>query len=250
MQTAGGPTESIWKRLVELSAFGGWTYRDAHYLVVDVEIDPDRAKKFLPKPLRLARPARAQIFTAYFPETTFGSVYHEAGIFFEVVHRFRRAIHCPWMLVDDDVALILGRELLGYPKKLGEIDWQLDGDRVRAVVRRRGAELLTMTAKLGAPEPSAPPMLARPHRNIRSSLGIAVPKVIAFKPRERVREVRRAEVELHVAGSERDPLERMGFGRVLGGRLHRVDLGGGTPPIPVGTANPVSFARQLLIRSY
>lgn len=239
-----------WKRLNELAAIGGWAYRDAHYLVVDVELDAAQAKAFVPRPLRLARPARAQIFTAFFPETTFGSVYREAGIFFEVRHHLRRAIHCPWMLVDDDVALILGRELLGYPKKLGEIEWHLEDGRIRAVVRRRGAELLTMTASLGASLGSPPPMLGRPHRNVRSSIGIALPKVIAFKPRERAVEVRQAEVALTIAGSDRDPLDQMGLGRVLGARLHRVDLGGSMLPLPVGLANPISFARQLLTRSY
>src|SRR5262245_28878014 len=96
-----------------------WIYRDAHYLVADVELDRAPAARWVPWPLRLARPGRAQIFTAYFPSTTFGSVYREAGVFFEVSTLRGAALYSPWMLVDDDVALIAGRELLGYPKKLG-----------------------------------------------------------------------------------------------------------------------------------
>ena len=65
---------------------------------------------------RLASPAMASIFTAYFPSNTFGSVYCEGRTFLHVEHGRTRAVFSPWMLVDDDVALILGRELLGYPR--------------------------------------------------------------------------------------------------------------------------------------
>ncbi|MBA3503803.1 MAG: acetoacetate decarboxylase family protein [Myxococcota bacterium] len=229
---------------------GRWIYRDAHYLVADVELDADRARRLVPWPLRLAKPARANIFLAYFPHTTFGSVYREAGVFFEVTHFCRRAVYSPWMLVDDDVALIFGRELLGYPKKLGELSWQLDGDRIAATATRRGHTVLSMTGTLGAALPVPPPILGRPHRNIRSSAGIALPKVIAFSPKERVCEVRAATLDVQIVGSPRDPLHEMGFGRVLAARLHRVDLGGSLPPLPVAAVSPLAYAKQLLLRSH
>jgi acetoacetate decarboxylase len=233
-----------------ISPAGRWIYRDAHYLVAEVELDPAAAARWIPRPLRLATPARAQVFTGYFPTNTFGSVYREAGVFVDVVHRGTRAIYSPWMLVDDDVALILGRELLGYPKKLGELTWEHDGDRIRGVARRRGHDLIEMTGRLGEAIAGAPPILGRPHRNVRTSLGLALPKVIAFTPRERVVEVRRAELDVKIGGSDRDPLHLMGLGRVVETRLHRVDLGGGMVPIPVALASPLALARQLLLRSH
>jgi acetoacetate decarboxylase len=190
------------------------------------------------------------VFTGYFPVNTFGSVYREAGVFVDVVHRGTRAIYSPWMLVDDDVALILGRELLGYPKKLGELTWERDGDRIRGVARRRGHDLIEMSGRLGEEIAEPPPILGRPHRNVRSSIGLALPKIIAFTPRERVVSVRRAELDVRISGSERDPLHRMGFGRVLATRLHEVDLGGGMVPVPVALASPLAMARQLLLRSH
>lgn len=240
-----------WSRLAALLAPGDWIYRDAHYLVADFELDPRIARTLVPWPLRLASPARAQVFTAYFPHTTFGSVYREAGILLEVVHRGTRAVYSPWMLVDDDVALIAGRELLGYPKKLGDFDWRVGtttGDLIHNVTRRRGHTLIEMTGTLGAAIASPPPMLGRPHRNVRTSLGLALPKVIAFAPRERVVEVREANITVTISGSSRDPLHEMGLGNVLGARLHRVDLGGRLP-IPIGLASPAAMLKQLLLRS-
>lgn len=242
------------RRLADMMALGDWIYRDAHYLVADVELDRERAKRFVPWPLRLARQpdgsGRAQIFTAYFPTNTFGSVYREAGVFFDVAHRRGTAIYSPWMLVDDDVALIVGRELLGYPKKLGEIAWTHDGDRISGVAERRGHALLAMHGTLGARISHPPPILGRPHRNIRASTGLAIPKVVAFAPKERVVEVRAAELTVTIGGSARDPLHEMGLGRVLATRLHRVDLAGGMLPIPVAAVSPLSYARQILLRSH
>jgi acetoacetate decarboxylase len=254
LRTVARPTtgsSGYWSRLAAMMAPGEWIYRDAHYLVADVELDARVAARLVPWPLQLATPPRAQVFTGFFPTNTFGSVYREAGVFIEVRHRRQsRAIYAPWMLVDDDVALIVGRELLGYPKKLGALTWEHAGDRIRAVAWRRGHELIVMEGTLGARITAPPPILGRPHRNIRATSGVMLPKILAFTPRERVVEVRHAELEVRIGGSERDPLHEMGFGRVLGARLHRVDLGGGMPPLPIGAISPVAFARQLLLRSH
>jgi acetoacetate decarboxylase len=244
------PPSSYWGRLVSMLAPGEWLYTDAHYLVADMEVDPVAARRWVPRPLRLASPARATVFTGWFPHNTFGSVYHEAGLFLHVEHGKKSAIFSPWMLVDDDVALILGRELLGYPKKMGTIDFRIDGDRISGVASRRGAELVRMEGVLGERVEAPPPMLGRPHRNVRSSLGLAVPKVIAFTPREEVIEVRRAKLDVQIGGSERDPLSELGFGRVLSAYLHRVNLGASFLPVPVSAVSPAWHLRQWLLRAH
>ena len=243
-----------WQRLAAMMApADGWLYRDAHYLVADMEIDVAAARRWVPFPLRVAKrggAALASIFTAWFPHNTFGSSYHEAGLFLHVEHLGRPAVFSPWMIVDDDVALITGRELLGYPKKLGSIDLAIDGDRVRAVAVRRGAKLVVMEGTLGERVAEPPPMLGRAHRNVRASLGLALPKVIAFTPRERSIEVRRATLTVTIGGSERDPLADLGFGAIRAAYLHRVDLRGLVPPIPVGVVNPATWVRQWLLRAH
>ena len=239
-----------WRRLAAMLAPGDFVYRNAHYLVADMELDARAAQKWVPRPLRLTSPATASIFTAYFPSNTFGSVYCEAGLFLHVEHGRTRAVFSPWMLVDDDVALILGRELLGYPKKLGNIRFQIDGDRICGVAERRGVELLRMEGVLGAAVADPPPMLGRPHRNVRSSLGLALPKLIAFTPREQLIEVRCAELSVKVGGSERDPLAELGFGAITSSYLYRVNLAARGMPLPVSGVSPLWFLRQLLLRTH
>ncbi len=227
-----------------------WLYRDAHYLVADMEVDAKAAARWVPAPLRLASPALASVFTAWFPTTSFGSVYREAGVFLHVLHNGKPAVFSPWMIVDDDVALIIGRELLGYPKKMGNVDFRVDGDRVSGVAQRRGSELIRMEGVLGETVSSPPPMLGRPHRNVRTSLGLAVPKVIAFTPHEESICVRRAELEVQVGGSERDPLADLGFGRVRAAYLHRVNLAASGVPVPVAPVSPLWHLRQWLLRAH
>jgi acetoacetate decarboxylase len=236
----------------------GWLYEDAHYLVCDMELDARAARAFVPAPLRLVEPARASVFLAWFPKNTFGSVYREAGIFFHVRHGFSRAVFSPWMIVDDDVALIIGRELLGYPKKMGEIRFDVkegsgasgEPARISAVATRRGATLLSMEGTLGHRIADPPPIIGQTHRNVRSSMGLALPKVIAFRPREEPIEVRHADLRVHVGTSERDPLAEMGLGRVLGARLHRVNIGGRRLPFPIRGVSPLWFSRQWLLRAH
>ena len=156
------------------------------------------------------------------------------------------------MVVDCDVALIVGRELLGYPKKLGEIDWTLAGNSIHGVATRRGTELISMRGTLGAVVENAPPILGRPHRNVRTSLGVAIPTMIAFTPREEPIYVREAFLDVKIGGSERDPLHEMGFGRVLRSRLHRVNLKASPRglPIPIRAVSPYWHLKQWLLRAH
>lgn len=232
---------------------GDWLYRDAHYLSAEMEIDEHVARSWLPSALRLAK-GIATLFLAWFPETSFGSVYREAGLFLHVEHLGRPAVFSPWMVVDDDVALITGRELLGYPKKLATLTWSLEGDRIRASASRRGAELVRMAGTLGERVSSPPPILGRPHRNVRSTLGLALPKIVAFTPKEEAIEVREANLEVTVGGSERDPLSDLRFGKIRAAYLHRVNLG--IPglvrglPLPVSAVSPGWYLKQLLFRAH
>jgi acetoacetate decarboxylase len=246
-------TSNWWERLSGMVAprDSAWIYRDAHYLVAEMAIDPIAARRWIPWPLRPVTPATASIFTAYFPSNTFGSVYREVGVLLHVEHRGTRAVFCPWMLVDDDVALIVGRELLGYPKKLGEITWHCDGNRIAGIASRRGVELIRMEGEVGEAVRDPPPAIGRPHRNVRASMGVAVPWLLGFTPREEPIEVRPARIEVRVGGSQRDPLHELGWGAMRSAYLHRVNLGRPSAaafPRPIGIASPRHQLRNLLLR--
>ena len=137
---------------------------------------------------------------------------------------------------------------LGYPKKMGEMTFSIEGDRVATSANRRGVEVLRMEGVLGERVAQPPPMLGRPHRNIRSSLGLAVPKVLAFTPREEVVEARHADLDIRIGASERDPIADLRFGAVRSAMLYRVNLGSARIPLPMMSVSPTWYLRQWLLR--
>jgi len=211
-------------------------YTGAVFFAARVALDPKRARVWLPPGVSLAKPCVATVFAAHFPETSFGSVYDEAGVFFHVTRRFRSAVFCPWMVVTDDVALTVGRELLGYPKKLARIAFDFGsgraGTEVRAEVERRGRVVLRLRGRIGEEVDDAPPMLGQRALNVRGSLGPFSQRLVTFTPRERIVVARRAsaELELPPPTDGRDPLDELGLGAVLGAHLYRVDVRAGWPP--------------------
>ena len=215
-------------------------WMNAPVLAVDLAVSDDAAAGWLPNGLRLTRPARATIFVADYRETSFGVDYREAGILLHVRLGFRRAVHGAWMLVDDDVALILGREYLGFPKKLGAISLEYDKDRVTATVERKGTRLVEITGALGAEERSPPPMFGRTIVNVWGQLGLC-----RSRPPEEIMLARTADVDVAIRGSRQDPIDELDCGRVLGARLYRVNFGGGRAlPLPVWPVNPMYLYRN------
>lgn len=231
---------------IGLARLGDKIYHNAQYLTAVVEVDEKVMQRWLPAGMTLAKPARADLFCAYFPDNVYTGAYHEAGLFVHIKVGRKYGIFCPWMILDDDRAMIIGRELLGYPKKLGEISWDNNGSRIVAKASRRGTSLIEMDAALGEVLHDAPPILGLPHRNITGGLGLGLPREVRFTPVEHPVEVRRVDMKLRFTGTENDPLHQMGLGKLIEARLHRVDLSGGMiPPIQVPRIRtPLFLLRQ------
>ncbi len=176
-------------------------YRDATFLSATVPVDRERANDLLPAGVRMAEDSTALVFVADYPWTNFNSTYREAAIFLNVRHGPFRAAHCPWIVVDDDVALIGGRETLGFPKKMAEIDWAVTDGVVTASVRRRGVELLAMTGTIGDAVTSLPPIFNQPFRNVLGTLGMSVPRLVTFSTVDEPIAQHDANVQLKVGGS-------------------------------------------------
>lgn len=229
-----------------MAKLGGKLYHNAQYLTAVVEVDPKAMAPWLPAGMKLAKPGRADLFCAYFPDNVYTGAYHEAGLFVHVKAGSDYGIFCPWMILDDDRAMIIGRELLGYPKKLGEVAWDDNGQRILAKATRRGSTLIEMDARLGEVIHDAPPILGLPHRNVTGCLGLNLPREVRFTPKEHPIEVRRVDMKLHFQGNANDPLNEMGLGTVVESRLHRVDLSGGlVPPLQIPRlTNPLFLLRQ------
>ena len=87
-------------------------------------------------------------FVANYPRTNFGVTYLESALFLQAEFNGEQGAYCLAMPVTDDMALILGRELLGYPKKIGNIYLKRSGEEVEGWTERHGVRFLEVRAKL------------------------------------------------------------------------------------------------------
>ena len=155
-------------------------YKGAVVLAATVRIKTKEAERWLPTSLlRIAEEDdTAIVFILYYPDSYCCGDYHEAGILLNVLHvaSGKKAVHCPWMLVDSDQALVAGRGQTGFPKMIGQFTFTISsrtnisdpgsgvlsvkeqrgsllnslvpGATVSAEVRRDGTRLLSMSGRL------------------------------------------------------------------------------------------------------
>lgn len=120
------------------------------------ETDPVVAKKILPSPLVFSSDNLATVFVAKYPETNFGCVYNEGALFLKCKYKGESGYYCLSMPVDDDMALIAGRERFGYPKKIADsITLEKKDDVVVGKVIRKETEILKIECRLSDYAPDA-----------------------------------------------------------------------------------------------
>jgi Acetoacetate decarboxylase (ADC) len=121
----------------------------AEMLFAMYRTDPAVVAKILPKPLEPFAEPLAFVFVARYPETNFGSVYNEGALILLATYKGEIGGYCLSMPVTEDMAMIGGREVHGFPKKIAEeISLEREGDRVSGRVVRRGTEILRITCEL------------------------------------------------------------------------------------------------------
>ena len=154
-------------------------FTNAEMLFATFETDSDVAKKILPRPLTFSAGNTATAFLARYPETNFGCVYNEGASFLNCEYKGERGIYCLSMPVDDDMALIGGREQYGYPKKMADsITLENNGDAVVGSVVRKNTEILRIECQLSGDAPDDfMGILAYPTKDWD---GVSCNKIISF----------------------------------------------------------------------
>lgn len=222
----------------------------AEFLLADVPLNRLQAMKVLPLGMRLTERPVATVFICDYPKTAFTVAYREAAVLIHVKTPLGRGLHCCWMVVDDDTAMILGREMLGYPKKMADIAYEDDGKTVRASVKRRGVEVLAMRGARIDPHTQPAPIFDIKTFNVGGpgQFGALQP-VWLFRPREIVHESNGAEVDFSAKESWCDPIAPLFDGPPLLGRIARSDIMGSHYNFPVGLAGPAWFCNTYNMRT-
>lgn len=233
-----------------------WTWANAQVLVADVPVDGAVARDWLPPALALPETPMATVFIAHYPDTAIGIAYREAGVLLHARLRRKPVVHCAWMVVDDDTALILGRELLGFPKKLARIDFDFAPVRPQASVVRRGVEVLRFEGIAdGAMPPS--PAFPLPIVNTRGIPGALPNLMLAMKPNERIHACDALRLRIGTEASGCDPLHALGLDGEHAARRLVVDIGSQSaedaplfPALPTSIVNPAWLWKAYPFRTW
>lgn len=129
-------------------------FTGAEMLTAIFETSPEVAREVLPKPLSPTSDCTAVAFVARYPQTNFGCVYNEGALSLFCEYKGERGLYCLSMPVDDDMAMIGGREQFGFPKKIADkITLGQDGASVIGSVIRKGVEILRIECELTGDAP-------------------------------------------------------------------------------------------------
>jgi len=123
-------------------------FYDAEFLSVYWETKPKIIEKILPPPLKPVKYPVATAFVANYPRTNFGVSYKESALFLFAEYDGVIGIYCLAMPVDNDMAMIGGREVFGYPKKMSNIHFKREGEEAEGWVERHGIRYFEVKAKL------------------------------------------------------------------------------------------------------
>jgi len=232
-------------------------FYDAEMLTIYFETRQEVMRRLLPPPLEPTQLPIGGAFIANYPKTNFGISYQESALFLQAKFNGEEGAYCLAMPVTDDMALILGREVFGYPKKIANIQLNRDGNEMSGWTERRGVRFLEAEAKLTGKfnDPAAQQMLiekrasnpdmvifnfkyfSSPGRDGFDYNPRLIREVVEFRPTS----MEMGEAELAFQPSVHDPWSDVEIVRVLGA-VYTIGNNTMLPGSVVAEADPIEFA--------
>ncbi|WXG39641.1 MAG: acetoacetate decarboxylase family protein [Candidatus Freyarchaeum deiterrae] len=170
-------------------------------------------QKILPPPLEAGKEGIVLVFIAKYPESNFGVKYNESAMFVQASFPGEQGnidgVYCPCMYVDNDAAMIGGREIYGLPKKIAKIELKRDGDKVKGTLEREGIKIVdmkgTLTGSMEGTMSFGPTFSLRvfPSPDVE---GLSLAEILAIDITTEPKEVHTATGTISFEKSEKDPL--------------------------------------------
>lgn len=242
---------SVWsfvKMFLRLFSRNTKQCENARFVILDVPLHPTAVRKILPLGMWAGARPRGTLFVVDYTAPTFTFPYREAGLMVHVRTPLGRGWHCCWMVMDDNTAMIYGRETLAYPKKRADIVFEERGNRVHASVTRQGIQVLTIDAEYGAPEAPRPVFDVKTFNVGGIGQMLGVNPIWMFRLTETLRESYTATATLSLQESRNDPLHGLVAGDPSSVRFVTSDVTGGRYLFPVGVAGLKWFSETYFMR--
>jgi acetoacetate decarboxylase len=123
---------------------GPYRYVNREYLSITYRTDPAAIERILPEPLKAPDPLVKFQFIKMPDSTGFGE-YRAAGQVIPVTLEGRRGMFCHALYLNAEAALAGGREIWGFPEKLGNVSFQVETDTLLGTLEYGRLRLATGT---------------------------------------------------------------------------------------------------------
>jgi len=123
-------------------------FKNAEMITVLWETKKEIVERLLPPPLEPASRPIAMCFVVRYPSTNQGLPYNEAALILRCKYKEEQGNYYLSMPVTDDRALIGGREIFGFPKKIANVVLKRNDNQIHAYSERLGVKNIEIHAKL------------------------------------------------------------------------------------------------------
>lgn len=131
-------------------------WRGVHSYTFNYETDPAAAAELVPEPLTLPEPVTVRLIFNNFEWST-GGPYRELLQGINVEFEGEACVYFPQVAVTEAVPLVTGREVYGFPKKLGHVEFVRQDDILAMYYERpKGIRLCTGVIRQIKPVESPP----------------------------------------------------------------------------------------------
>jgi len=138
-----------------------WNWSDIDVCIFDYLTTADAAASFLPEQCEtvpipeLPGYSLVKLIWAKYRDGSFGP-YNELMPVIPCLFKGQQFLQVPLIYVDNDAAMAGGREIGGWPKKMGKIEMERSGNEYRCSFERNGRELVSSKMNIGGPIFSTP----------------------------------------------------------------------------------------------
>jgi acetoacetate decarboxylase len=125
-------------------------YSESDLVVVTVRTTSEAIKKLVPEPL-VPKPGGLIDVAIGIQNVTGIMSYLEMYITIPVTFNGKEGVFLPILFLDKAAPIVAGREIIGFPKVDGELEYSIEGKVITASVKRKGTVLMEFSANLNSP---------------------------------------------------------------------------------------------------
>lgn len=119
-----------------------WTSRHGRIISLSVRGDPAKLAALVPHPLEPLGNGVAHVWAVDLEAYTGAGGYQEVLMAIPATFNGEPGVFSPWLYVNNDVSVMLGREVMGTPKKYARVEIRRADDQLNFTVERAGVKIV------------------------------------------------------------------------------------------------------------